>query len=221
VKLVMQVGKNDADGGWNFGVEKATRAARGMDYLGYDGSCFFTNDKTTLVSVDTWRSHLDGAASILDIHRVGAYGFRNAMDAAIGHAVEFWQAGRKSDVAQHVGIWQDNNQQVFVGKILCDRNLMKVRTGNVDVSQVPEAVWNQEITRYPRPGDTDTRSKAAAYQILSYGNQAAWTAVDLLKEVVTELADLKGKVDQLLARPASGPGNYDAVGQIQFVKHQD
>jgi hypothetical protein len=46
------------------------------------------------------------------------------MDAAVGHANYFWQAGRQRDVRNFVHFWQDNNTQVTVGGKLCDRNLV-------------------------------------------------------------------------------------------------
>lgn len=124
VLLVFEVSVNDADGGWNQGVAYAIRAKAGADYLGYSGPIFFCNDKTGVSDTTTWRAYLDGAASILGKSRIGAYGFYNAIDAAVGHASYFWQAGRRSDVRAHTNIWQDNNVQVAVGGITCDRNLI-------------------------------------------------------------------------------------------------
>ena len=124
VLLVMQTTTTASDGGFSTGQEHGRRALEGADHLGYKGPVFFTNDRTTLPNPAAWRSYLDGAASVLGIDRVGAYGFRNAMDVAVGHATYFWQAGRRADVAAHTHIWQDNNQQVQVGGITCDRNLI-------------------------------------------------------------------------------------------------
>lgn len=124
VALVMQTTTTASDGGFPVGQDHARRAQAGAVHLGYDGPIFFTNDRPELPSVLNWRAYLDGAASILGIKRVGAYGFRNAMDVAAGHATYFWQAGRRSDVAGHVHLWQDNNTQVTVGGITCDRNLV-------------------------------------------------------------------------------------------------
>lgn len=124
VRLVMQNTTTDADGGWNAGVANANRAKAGANMLGYGGVIFFTNDRTTVPNPAAWRSYLDGAASVLGPGRVGAYGFANAMDLAVGHAAAFWQAGRRSDVRAHTNFWQDNNTQVTVGGITCDRNLV-------------------------------------------------------------------------------------------------
>jgi hypothetical protein len=124
ILLVFQGNTTDADSGWNGGVANAKLALEGANYLGYSGPIFFTNDRTTVPNAAAWRGYLDGAASVLGKGRVGAYGFFNAMDLAVGHATYFWQAGRRSDVRGHVDFWQDNNTQVRVGGITCDRNLV-------------------------------------------------------------------------------------------------
>jgi glycoside hydrolase-like protein len=120
---VCEVSTGDADGGFARGAENARSAKAHCDQLGYEGLIFFCNDRTT-VNAAAFRAYLDGAASVLGKARVGAYGFGNAMDAAKGHASAYWQAGRRADVRAHVHIWQDNNTQVKVGGITCDRNLM-------------------------------------------------------------------------------------------------
>lgn len=124
VLLVFEVNVNDADGGWNQGVAYAQRAKAGADYLGYSGPIFFCNDKTKITDATVWRAYLDGAASVLGLANIGAYGFANAIDTAIGHATYFWQSGRRSEVRSFVHMWQDNNVQVAVGGITCDRNLV-------------------------------------------------------------------------------------------------
>lgn len=124
VLLVMQNTTTDADGGWNAGVANALRAKAGADYLGYVDIIFFTNDRTTVPNPKAWQDYLDGAASVLGRDRVGAYGFGNAIDAAQGHAVAFWQSGRRSELRDASHFWQDNNTQVTVGGVLCDRNLV-------------------------------------------------------------------------------------------------
>jgi hypothetical protein len=124
VRLVMQVDTDDADGGFPAGVALARRAKEGADYLGYSGVVFFTNDRPELPSPDTWAAFLDGAASIMGLSRTGAYGHRNAILEAHGHAAAFWQAGRQSDLTIAAHYWQDNNTQVRVGGVLCDRNLV-------------------------------------------------------------------------------------------------
>lgn len=124
VLLVFEVLTTDPDGGFAAGVKNATRAKAGADALGYAGPIFFCEDRPNTPSVPNWQAYLDGAASVLGIERVGAYGFHAAMDAAVGHASVFWQAGRRADVRKHVDYYQDNNTQVHVGGITCDRNLI-------------------------------------------------------------------------------------------------
>lgn len=124
VMLVMQTTTTASDGGYPVGQDHAKRALAGAEHLGYTDAIFFTNDRPEVPNGVAWRAYLDGAASVLGVGRVGAYGFRNAMDLAVGHASYFWQAGRRSDVAAHTQLWQDNNTQVTVGGITCDRNLI-------------------------------------------------------------------------------------------------
>lgn len=124
VLLVFEVLTTDPDGGFAAGVANATRAKAGADALGYQGVIFFCEDRPSTPSVANWQAYLDGAASVLGIVRVGAYGFYHAMDAAIGHASAFWQAGRRSDVRPHVNYYQDNNEKVHVDGVQCDRDLI-------------------------------------------------------------------------------------------------
>jgi hypothetical protein len=124
VRLVFQNTTTDADGGYAAGVANAQRALAGANYLGYSGVIFFCNDRTTVPNVQAWRDYLRGAATVLGKARVGAYGFANALNAAIGYASAFWQAGRLSDRVAHANYWQDNNTQVTVAGVLCDRNVV-------------------------------------------------------------------------------------------------
>lgn len=122
VRLVFQGGTTDADGGWSLGVANAKLALEGANYLGYAGVIFFCNDRTTLPSPSAWQSYLDGAASVLGVNRVGAYGFANALNAAKGHASAFWQAGRESDLQPHANYYQWNNGRATVSGVSCDIN---------------------------------------------------------------------------------------------------
>lgn len=126
VHLVMQTTTTASDGGYATGVNHGSRALAGSQALGYNGPVFFTNDRPDLPGVEQWRAYLDGARDVLGIERVGAYGFRNAMLAARGYATYFWQAGRRSDLVDFANFWQDNNTQVSVGGITCDRNLVLI-----------------------------------------------------------------------------------------------
>jgi hypothetical protein len=126
VRLVMQTTTTASDGGFAVGVDHAQRALAGANYLGYQGPIYFTNDRTTVPNPAAWTAYLNGAASVLGWAWVGAYGFANAMDIANQSTPcrHFWQAGRRSDVRSFVQFWQDNNTQVTVGGVLCDRNLI-------------------------------------------------------------------------------------------------
>lgn len=126
IRLVMEVSTGDANGGRANGVALAKRAKAGADYLAYGGVIYFCNDDPSLPSSTLWDDFLTGAASVLGWARVGAYGFANAMDVAshMTPCQHFWQAGRRSDVRPFVQVWQDNNTQVTVGGITCDRNLI-------------------------------------------------------------------------------------------------
>lgn len=126
VRMVMQTTTSASDGGYGVGQDHARRALAGAEFLGYGGVIYFTNDRTTLPSSQRWDDYLTGAASVLGWDRVGAYGFANAMDVAshMTACQHFWQAGRRSDVRPFVQVWQDNNTQVHVAGVLCDRNLI-------------------------------------------------------------------------------------------------
>lgn len=122
VRLVAQGTTRDADSGFNGGVERARRAKRGADYLGYKDEIYFTNDRTDLPNVRAWTDYLDGASSALTRPRVGAYGFRNALIAALGHASAFWQAGRESELVPHANLYQWNNGRIYIDGIEADLN---------------------------------------------------------------------------------------------------
>ena len=122
VRLVHQGSTTDADGGYPAGVARAQRAKAGADWLGYDGVIFFTNDRTELPSLANWQNYLRGAASVLGIERVGAYGFANALNGAVGFASAFWQSGRESDLVSHANYYQWNNGRVYVAGTECDLN---------------------------------------------------------------------------------------------------
>ena len=122
VMLVFEVSTSDPDGGYAQGVAYAQRAKAGADYLGYKGVIFFCNDRPALPSVSSWQAYLDGAASVLGKDRIGAYGFKDSLNAARGHAVAFWQSGRQSDLVPHAGLYQWNNGSTKVSGITCDIN---------------------------------------------------------------------------------------------------
>lgn len=185
VRLVFQNTTTDADGGYAAGVANAQRAKAGADYLGYKGVIFFTNDRPTLPNVQTWRDYLRGAASVLGLQRVGAYGFNNALNSAIGYASAYWQAGRRSDLVGHANYWQDNNTQVTVGGITCDRN---------------EVVHDY----VPSDGSTSTGYKRSTELMYTY------TAVKSPSTISVRVRLVGGPNAKLIIRPAV-EGGVDVV----------
>jgi hypothetical protein len=121
VLLVYEDGTGDADGGSPAGYTNALRAQAFTRSVGYTGPVFFCNDRLA-VDAAAWRAYLDGAATVLGIDRVGAYGYRSALELAHGHAGVFWQCGRRADVLPDVDMWQDNSVFPVVGGVHCDRN---------------------------------------------------------------------------------------------------
>jgi hypothetical protein len=128
VLMFFEVNENDALGGFAQGQSFAQRAKAGADYLGYSGPIIFCCDRWMAnqpsIPVSVWQAYLDGAVSVLGRSRVGAYGFADAMDAALGHVDFFVQCGARSVVRDFVNIWQDNNVQPDVGGIQTDRLLV-------------------------------------------------------------------------------------------------
>lgn len=200
---VMEVDTTDPDGGRSRGVTYAQRAKAHCDQLGYGGPVFFCNDKTTLPDPTNWHAYLDGAAAVLGTARIGAYGFRNAIDAARGHARYFWQAGRRSDLASHAHVWQDNNTQVRVAGVLCDRNLI-IKPLEDDVT--PEELLNFPIEREGSElgGKTTMRAVAANTDALFENTNrkidALVTKVDKITVGGVDLDALAAKVADLISK---------------------
>lgn len=200
VRLVFQNTTTDADGGYAAGVANATRAKAGADYLGYTGVIFFCNDRTTVPNVQAWRDYLRGAATVLGKERVGAYGFYNALNAAVGYASAFWQAGRASDIVSHANYWQDNNVQITVGGVLCDRNRVlkdyDINAGKLPV--VPVVVRDEDEDDEMQPV-TLPKQSAEVFETFIWDGRKA-----VLNVIVKNLAD-EVFVSQLLNwGPAGG-----------------
>lgn len=195
VRLVFEVGTNDSSGGRAAGVAYAQRALAGANQLGYSGVIYFCNDQTTLVSVSAWQAYLDGAASVLGIHRVGAYGFRNAIDAAQGHASAFWQSGAQSALRPGVNMWQFNNGNTTIAGIVCDINYVYtdyqpgVEDMALDANDIPN-IWNQAVVTNPEGG-----SASGAGWIVGQTYARAG-------QIETQLTALKAEVDALKSAPA-------------------
>jgi hypothetical protein len=128
--MFFEVDVDDPLGGYAQGQAFARRAKAGADYLGFDGKILFCADRWFVskgrrtITADVWQAYLDGAVSILGRGRTGAYGFSDAMDAALGHVEYFVQCGARSAVRDFVHGWQDNNVQPYVGGIQADRILI-------------------------------------------------------------------------------------------------
>jgi Domain of unknown function (DUF1906) len=191
VRLVMQNTTTDADGGYQAGVANAQRAKAGADYLGYSGVIFFTNDRTTVPDAGVWQAYLDGAASVLGIKRVGAYGFANALNLAIGHASAFWQSGRESDLVPHANYYQWNNGSTTVAGIPCDVN-------KVIRDYVPDADWmdmatKEEVQAAVHDGVLDALRDWGYYRYPDGRN-----LVDDQKQQTGSLIGLQSQVDKLI-----------------------
>jgi hypothetical protein len=228
IRLVMEVSTGDANGGRANGVALAKRAKAGADYLGYKGVIYFCNDTPSLPSSTLWDDFLTGAASVLGWARVGAYGFANAMDVAshMTPCQHFWQAGRRSDVRPFVQVWQDNNTQVTVGGITCDRNLILKPLSEAD-DMTPEehatlnyakavVVENQSRIEEAKALATAARSEAtnaktAANQANAKGDQAL-AKLDALSTKVDALGNGGVNVDALAAQVAAQLG--PVIGQV-------
>jgi hypothetical protein len=196
-RLVFEVQVNDPVGGFERGKVYAQRAKAGADYLGYQGLIFFCADgwfSSTGVTPTLWRAYLDGAASILGRERVGAYGFADAMDAAVGHATEYWQAGARDVVRKHVHIWQDNTTQPVVDGIETDRNhILKPLEGTMTpdqekrildaIKEIPRGVWLHPIfnRRFQRNEFAETLLGSAEDRIIRQQIQPLQLAVSELR----------------------------------------
>jgi len=212
VWLVYQGGTADADGGFEAGRRNALRALEGCTNdsprqpdgpIGYTGPIFFCNDRPTLPSVSTWQAYLSGAASVLGVERVGAYGFANAMDAAQGFATWFWQAGSIKTLRDHVHIWQNNNVRVTVDGITCD------------VNEVQRGIERQDNDMTPDESAKLNAVFGAFYDTASTPYKI--TVFDSLKE----LRGLTDDEDKIIAAVRMGNGNLLTAVVAELAKLQD
>lgn len=224
IYFVCQAGTTDADQGFSRGAELARLAKTEADSFGYPSGriIFFTNDRPELPNASAWRSYLDGAASILGADRIGAYGFANAIDAAQGHAVAFWQAGRKSDVRPFVNFWQDNNTQVFVGGIECDRNLVLVPMpeggDDLNINQdnaLTDLGWRLMAVlsgweKIPQRADIPQRLWNQPVQLNATINDAAWRVLAMINGW-TEIPEQPGIPERLWHNPVPVVGAINAL----------
>lgn len=147
--MYFERGYEDPNGGFAGGVENAKRALKGANWLGFKGVILMCCDRWFIqaphnpVTAARWQAYLDGAVSILGRGRVGAYGFRDAIDAAQGHVDYFVQCGSRSVLHPNAHGWQDNRLQPKVGGIGTDRvQIFKslAAKGSTPTPSVPETV---------------------------------------------------------------------------------
>jgi hypothetical protein len=133
VLLVIEEGTSDPAGGHDAGVAMAQRARDDAASVGYPDSLpiFFCSDgwlSLDGIPVDTAMSYLDGAASVLGRSRIGAYGFRDFIQAAKagGHAEWLWLCGSAPDDGELAQGWphlyQWNGGHIYPGGLAADLN---------------------------------------------------------------------------------------------------
>lgn len=226
VMLVFEVNEEDPDGGFARGVQYAQRAKAGADWIGYHGPIFFCEDRPSTPSVANWRAYLDGAASVLGAGRVGAYGFFGAMDAAIGHAACFWQAGARRDIRPHVHFWQDNNYQPTVGGIQTDRNLIihPVTAASPASTPAPQPFYDEEA-QVEMPAGTKVQKRIFAagrphylWWLVSQPNKVTVHNVAYVKRTsTTGTAPAYGPVGQPGYPDIRGTFDADRPGPVEFA----
>lgn len=204
VRLVFESGVNDSAGGRAAGVAFAQRALAGADSLGYTGVIYFCNDQTTLPSISNWQAYLDGAASVLGIRRVGAYGFRNAIDAAQGHASTFWQSGAQSALRPGINAWQWNNGNTTIAGIVCDVNYVYSDYSGTDQGAEDMTFTYNDPIAVPPFGPNDVRKIG---DVVNDTHTWASQAVNQTADLDTKLAALDTKVTAL----ASGGVDVNAL----------
>lgn len=232
VRLVFEVGTNDSAGGRAAGVAYAQRALAGANALGYTGVIYFCNDQTTLASVANWQAYLDGAASVLGLARVGAYGFRNAIDAAWGHASAYWQCGAQSALqivngVPRVNIYQWNNGNMTISGIACDVNY--VYSDYVPAQSANDPVTNpdQEYEVAQIPAGTNviaqvpTMGRNKLYMQAGFGNAITgkmWFVADTKPGVAG--GTYVGELGQPVAIDSDRPGPIVLPNGVRVVSLQ-
>jgi LmbE family N-acetylglucosaminyl deacetylase len=129
VLLVHEKDTNDVARGFDGGVTDAQVAE--ADRIGIDAPdnsvIFFCADRwLSGIPIETAMSYLDGAASVLGVDRVGAYGFRDFIRAAHngGHARWKWLCGAAptDDEVVDLGLhlYQYNNETLTINGLVAD-----------------------------------------------------------------------------------------------------
>jgi Domain of unknown function (DUF1906) len=131
VLLVIENEPDDPAGGYDSGMAMARRALEDAASVGYPASLpiFFCADgwlAFTGIPVATAMAYLDGAASVAGRRRVGAYGFRDFIQAAKagGHAEWLWLCGSAPDDGELAQGWphfyQWNGGYIYPGSLEAD-----------------------------------------------------------------------------------------------------
>jgi hypothetical protein len=177
VYLVFEIGTNDFTGGFLSGVEYATRALAGAQWVGYDGIVFASVD-THLADgqLPTALEYIDGFIHVLGNARTGVYGFIEIIDActASGRGVAWWQCGHQPVLGSATQLWQDNRPSgtVTVGGISCDVNWMLKPLGAGDMtpeeSQMLSDVHAQLCSPLPAWGGGVTDDQDTPYNMFQY-----------------------------------------------------
>jgi hypothetical protein len=211
--MFFEVNENDALGGYAQGQAYARRAKAGADYLGYTGVILFCCDRwlagdpakgIPTIPVLVWQAYLDGAVSVLGRGRVGAYGFFDAMDAAVGHVDFFVQCGARSVVRDFVHIWQDNTFQPYVGGIQTDRLLVlkPINQGVPDMFDQPDRdaltqVLNQLMG--PWPSKVPGAPPEASFSLVDWARVIDKNVFELMPQVAAQGAQISGLVAAIAA----------------------
>ncbi|MCW2900911.1 MAG: hypothetical protein JWO67_3176 [Streptosporangiaceae bacterium] len=130
VLLVFEVSIDDMLSGHDGGVINARRAAAGADWIGYprDGLIFMACDEHLHPDeIPTVLAYLDGAASVLELGRTGAYGFSDLIEPAHagGHASAFWVCGSNPPPSSPAHVYQRNTGSTSVAGVACDINELR------------------------------------------------------------------------------------------------
>lgn len=207
--MYFENGYEDPNTGYAGGQANARRALRGAEWLGFKGVVLMCCDRWFVqaphqpVTAARWQAYLDGAVSVLGRARTGAYGFRDAIDAAQGHVDYFVQCGSRSVLHPKANGWQDNNTQPKVGGIATDRVLILKNFATQEDDLTPDqanqlaAVYDNLITPVKSyvPGSTAAYNTA---QYVRYNNATLYDqAVNQWPALKTSVADIAAKVATL------------------------
>jgi Domain of unknown function (DUF1906) len=236
VLLVAEQGTTDPAGGHDAGVAMAQRALDDAASVGYPDTLpiFFCADSWLSLAgipLDTAMSYLDGAASVLGKHRIGAYGFRDFIQAAkaAGHAEWLWLCGSPPDDGELAQGWphlyQWNGAHIYPGGLEADLNwaypgvLEALRATGPAPAQYqvqpgePGPAGPGEPDRPPRPRDSVANGSAvngsAANGSAALGTAALGTAASGTPEAAA--AEAKQHADDAANSAADSRKQADAA----------